>query len=54
MIRTTGGKHRWKRLRYMPIFRGDQALLPDRHTKMAACYQVRADGWRRVKDVVLK
>lgn len=48
--RTTGGKHRWKRLMYMPVVRGNEAVFPKTGTR----YRMDDDGWRRMPDVVIK
>jgi len=42
--RTTGGKNKWRRMCWMPVIRNGIAYMKD-----GARYQVRDDGWRRLR-----
>lgn len=41
--RTTGGRHKWKKLAYLPLIMNGVA-----HMKSGAQYLIRDDGWRKV------
>ena len=43
--RTTGGKHRWKRMCWKPVIRGGIAYL-----RGGARYEVLKSGWRRLPE----